>query len=57
MAELVHFFPGLSPGDYWQLTGYELAALQSWRAQLLKAQQQAAYDERVRIVEEATNGR
>ena len=56
MAELVHFFPGLSPSDYWQLTGYELAALQSWRAQLLKAQQQAAYDERVRIVDEATRG-
>lgn len=40
MAELCRFYAGLSPRDYWQLTGYELAALREWRRAALELERQ-----------------
>jgi hypothetical protein len=53
MVELVSFFPGLRPADYWQLTGYERMALVSWRKGSLEAQQQAQEEARWQAVHAA----
>jgi hypothetical protein len=50
MVELVSFFPGLTPADYWNLTGYERMALVSWRTGSLEAQQRAFEDQRWQAV-------
>ena len=57
MAELVHFYPGLGPGDYWRLTGYELKALLEWRTSYLDAQVKAKEDARARSLDDALSGR
>jgi hypothetical protein len=42
MSALCHFFPSLSPTDYWQLTGHELAALLAYRTAWLDEAKRAA---------------
>lgn len=46
MCELVSFYAGLSPRDFWALTGYERGALQAWREKTIEAQLRAVHDER-----------